>query len=148
MTGQVTLLTSNGGPHPADRWAALAAAQVSSLIVIDEDSVTADAATARKAQPVFQIAFANAVEPIFDQVAAAETANVAANPSIKRSDPYSITSFLPGVITAVTGAAANTPFTSHFQDATVQAYIQKMFTQYFLDAANISRSWALDAKGL
>lgn len=144
---QVDILVTNGGAHPADKWAALAAGKISDLIQIDEasgESMTA----ARKAKPRFALAVADAIEPSFSDIFDAEVAAVNNGTVAVRHAPFSIDAFISPAIAAIVGAAAGTPFADHFSLADVQAVVGKILAQYFIDAANIDRSWALDAKGL
>jgi len=144
----VNFLVTNGGPHPPDKWAALTGNKIADLVQVDELSDSDIAASARKAKPRFAIALADALEPIFGQVGAAERASVKSGDVTLRHAPFHVDGFLDPAISAVTGASASTPFASHFALSDVQAVVRNIIKQNFIDAANIERSWALDAKGL
>ncbi len=145
---ETVVLITNGGPHPADKWAALAAEQISNLIQVDELSDSDAAATARKAKPRFEIAISDVLEPVFDQVMTAERSSVDAGTTTLRNAPFELEEFLDSAVAAVVEQAGSTPFAAHFALSDVQFIVRNILQQNFIDAANIARSWALDAKGL
>lgn len=143
----VTLLVTNGGPHPPDKWAALAAGKVADLIQIDEQSDTDAAAVARKAKPRFSLDVADAIEDEFLAVTNAEAERVVNGLVTSRTDPFDVESYLDDAVSSVVEASGNTPFSQHFANPAVQQVVRVILKQYFLDAANIQRSWSFDAKG-
>lgn len=146
--GDVTLLVTNGGPHPSDKWAALAANKIADLVQIDENSSTELAAAARKSKPRFAIALADVLEPVFDDVMGAERSGVDAGTITLRHQPFSVDAFIDGAVRSIADAATETPFSGHYADHDVQFVIRNILKQHFIDAANIQRSWSLDSKGL
>lgn len=56
------ILITNGGSHPADKWARQTARQIAALIEVDEHSTSDMAVAARKALPRFEVDLANALE--------------------------------------------------------------------------------------
>lgn len=142
------VLVSNGGPHPPDRWAAVAASLISARIVIDECAITPEAAEARKAKRRFNVAVAEALEPAFLAVADAEKNAVQGNSKIKRHDQFNVEKYVAEGVKTVSACAIGTPFEAAFQIAAARQLIQNILSQNFIDAANIARSWSLDAKGL
>lgn len=143
----ITLIT-NGGPHPADKWAAVVASKIVGFIQIDEQSNSEAATAARKAKPRFAIAISDAVEPVFEQVMQSEKSKVEAGAITARNDAFQVSDQVSQAFDAVISAASTTPFSEHFKLADVREIVRNIVTQNILDAANISRSWAFDAKGL
>lgn len=144
----IVLMVTNGGPHPADRWASLAAGQVANLISIDENSNSPAAANGRKAKPQFAINCANALEAVFNTAMADATAQVNNGTVTVRHAPIDVSTYLNSVESAVISSAGGTQFAGQFSNPTARAAVDKVVGQYLADAINISRSWALDAKGL
>jgi hypothetical protein len=144
----VVLMVTNGGPHPADRWASLAAGQVANLISVDENSNSPAAASARKSKPQFALNCANALESVFvDAMSDAEAA--VNNGSITvRHAPIDVEPYFNSVESAVISSAGGTQFAGQFSSQSAREAVDKVVGQYLADAINISRSWALDAKGL
>ena len=142
------VIVSNGGPHPADKWAAVTAEKIAGFIQVDELSISEEAAAARKAKPRFEIAIADAVEPDFSNAMSAEKSAVEAGTVTARNDTFNVGQYSDSAFQSVISAASATPFAKHFEAPDVQAIIKNIITQNILDAANIQRSWAFDAKGL
>lgn len=144
----VVLMVTNGGPHPPDKWASLAAGQVANLISIDEQSNSQAAANGRKAKPQFAINCASALETIFNTAMSDATALVN-NGTVKvRHSPIDVAPYLNSVEAAVISSAGGTMFAGQFSNQTARSAVDRIVGQYLADAINISRSWALDAKGL
>ena len=145
---EVTVLVTNGGPHPPDKWAALTAKQIAALIQIDEQSDTAAAATARKAKPRLEIAISDAIESSFTQIMSDELALVNTGAITARNDPFQADQYIDAALSGAVATTVGTPFEVHFSDAAVQAIVRSIISQNILDAANVQRSWAFDDKGL
>jgi hypothetical protein len=142
------VLVTNGGPHPPDKWAALSASKISDLIQIDELSDSDAAVLARKAKPRFSVGVADALETSFYNVMADERAKVNSGAVSTRLDPFAVDSYLDASVTAVVNASAGTPFSDHFALSDVQSVVRNIIKQNFIEAANVQRSWAFDARGL
>lgn len=141
----VAILVTNGGPHPPDKWASIAASKIADLIQVDNLSDSEAAAAARKAKPRFAIAVSEAVEPVFAAIMAAERDGVATGAIASRIDAFNVAGHLDGAVAGI--VAQSGQFSGHFELPEVQQVTRKILTQLFLDAANIQRSWAFDAKG-
>lgn len=144
----VSVLVTDGGPHPPDKWASVVGARIADLVQIEVASDTEAAALARKAKPRFSLDVCDAVEAFFSDVMAAEVAAVDDGSVAARHSPFSIDAFLGPATAAVVAAAGGTPFAGHFALPEVQDAVRNILKQYFIEAANIQRSWAFDAKGL
>lgn len=145
---QVDVLVTNGGPHPADKWASLAASKISDLIQVDELSDTDLAAQARRAKPRLAIDLSDTLEPVFVSATQDELARVNAGSVTGRNDPFQPDSYISSAIAAVSAVSATTMFSAHFADPTVVSVVSRIIAELILDAMNIERSWAFDAKGL
>ena len=145
---QVDVLVTNGGPHPPDKWAALAANKIADLIQIDELSDTAVAAQARKAKPRLTLDLADALEPQFSTATQDELGRVNAGSVASRSAPFAVDQYISPAVATVVTTTAPTMFGTHFADPDVQSVVGNILKSVFLDALNIERSWAFDAKGL
>lgn len=143
----VTFLVTNGGPHPPDKWASLAAGKIADLIQIADQSDSDAATAARKAKPRFALDVSEALEASFRDVTSEEESRVKDGDVTSRQAPFAVDPHLDDAVSSVVSAAAQTPFSNHFNDANVQQAVRIILKQYFLDAANIQRSWAFDAKG-
>lgn len=144
----VKLMVTNGGPHPADKWASLIASQVAGLIVIDDNSTSDAAVAARKAKPRLSIAISESIEPIVADACKAERQAVESGVITVRHAPFSVDIAVDQGMSAVSAEVENTPFKDAFETPEVLQAIRRVIHQNIIDAANIERSWALDAKGL
>ena len=144
----VVLLVTNGGPHPADKWASLAAGQVANLISVDEHSNSPAASSARKAKPLFAINCASELEAVFNAAMSDAEAAVVNGSVIVRHAPIDVTPYFSSAETSVIASAGGTQFAGQFSNSAARAEVDRIVGQYLADAINISRSWALDAKGL
>lgn len=144
----VSILATNGGPHPPDKWASLSASKIADLIQIDTQSNSDAATVARKAKPKFIADLASILEGQFSSVAAAERLSVKSGAVKQRNAPFNIDLNLKDALAAVSETAKPTPFAQHFNLSDVQKAVSIILKQHFMDAANIERSWAFDEKGL
>lgn len=144
----VSILATSGGPHPPDKWASLSASKIADLIQVDMQSNSDAATAARKAKPQFILNLASALEASFSSVAAAERNSVKSGAVKQRNAAFNIDANLKSAIGVVLDTAAPTPFAEHFKLSDVQKAVSIILQQHFIDAANIERSWAFDAKGL
>jgi hypothetical protein len=144
----VVILVTNGGPHPPDKWAALSAGQVANLISVDENSNTPAAANGRKAKPQFAVNCAAALESIFNTAMTDATTQVNNGSVTARNAPIDVSSYFNSVESSVISSAGGTPFAGQFSSQAARTAVDRIVGQYLTDAVNISRSWALDAKGL
>jgi hypothetical protein len=144
----VMLLVTDGGPHPPDKWAALAAKKLGDLIDIDRQSSSDEAAQARKAKPRLMLDWEDALEPLFDTATQDEAARVESGLIATRFDAFDADQYVVGASNAVLAASSATVFAEHFNQPDVQLVVGNILKQVFLDAMNIQRSWAFDAKGL
>jgi hypothetical protein len=146
---RVGIMITDGGPHPADKWASTTAEQIGDLIEIDAKSTSPEAIAARKAKPRFILDLADALEKHHQahidhaksQLAALGIAF--ANPTI-----HSINAPHQGILDAamsdVTSVANNTPFAAHFNDPNVQKVVRGIVGSHFTSSMHIEKSWAVD----
>lgn len=144
-------MITNGGPHPADRWAEVTTDAILDLIQIEADSVTPEAAQARQAkrdlQPVLFVIF-NAHH---SRVQAAERGAVPK--SLKVAADNVAAPLEPAtdyVMEKMFAALAATPFAAHFAKPEVQAVLTQIVGQHTADVMHIERRYhhdRLTAKG-
>lgn len=145
---QVTFLVTDGGPHPADKWASLIGERIAGLIEIDAKSDSPEAALARKAKPRFALDIADAIEGQLTILATAEVGRIGSGDTKSRNDPFDVDGPTTAALASVVATADGTPFALHFQTPVVQAAVGRIIKQHFIDAANNQRSWQFDQKGL
>lgn len=145
---EVTVMVTNGGPHPPDKWASLAAGKIADLIQIDETSNSDLTVKARKAQPRFALDLADALEPLFATVTQDELARVNSGVVTGRFDAFHPEDYVTAAMTTASAVSGATMFSEHFNDPDVQTIVRRILQETILDATNIERSWAFDAKGL
>lgn len=146
--GDVIVMFTDGGAHPASKWANVSARQISNLIQIDEQSFSDAAVEGRKAKSHFAEALAEGIEILFEATMKAETDLVGIGAVIDRQAPFQIENDVDGALLAFDVALLDTPFVEHFLQPDVRLIVRNILKQNFIDAANVSRLCAFDAKGL
>ncbi len=142
----VGILTTDGGPHPADKWAAETANQIVAMVQIDEASGSPAAVAARKAKPRLQLAIAEVMEDLHDNVMKYERAMLAED-----GDDHLLTPLDPKggqldtveeAVTEILALTEGTPFAAHF--AANAAAVQSTVAHHFALIMDIERSWHAD----
>lgn len=143
---EIGILITDGGPHPADKWAALTAKTICDLLQVDENSVTPLAVAARKAKPRLQLDLADALEAVYLANQEDEQARVKKNidngalPAIDPTDgPH-----LDAAMAALINAAKPTPFAGHFGVPEVTTAVRNILAQHLGDISHIEHSWHAD----
>lgn len=143
---QVGILITNGGPHPADKWAACTAKTICDLIVIDEASASPEAVACRRAKPRFQLDLADALEAVYqtnqqaEQARATKNTDNASMPAIDPTDgPH-----LDAAMAAILTAAKPTPFAVYFGQPEVTDPVRRIVAQHLGNIMHIERSWHAD----
>src|SRR4051812_44528638 len=117
----VGVISTDGGAHPADKWAAMTANQVVAMVQIDETSASPAAVAARKAKPRLQLAIADAIEPIYVGVLSFERAALTKNGDARLFAPVhpqvhgNLTDEVTEAVAAIQGLTDATPFAAHFR---------------------------------
>lgn len=145
---QFGILKTDGGLHPADKWAAMTAAQIVSLIEIDEHSSSEAAVTARRAKARFELDLADALEGHHKAVQEHEIAKLgeagAARYTASLDPAEHVPDTLDEAMAAVTEAASGTMFEAHFARPEVQDIVRNTLASHFATAMDIERRWHND----
>ena len=142
------LLITNGGPHPADKWAAISAAEICDLVQIDHQAISEAAAVARIAKPKLQSAIAEALMGHHDVVQKNERSAIEKFGSARLShsiDPRDhVPKTLDEAVKAVVVCAAASPFKTHFAKPDVIEAVTGILGSHFASAMHIERGWHAD----
>lgn len=145
---QPGVMITNGGPHPADKWAAMTASHIAGLIAIDEASTSPPAVAARKAKPRFELALAELLEVFHGNVQKRERDLLAAHGDAQLAKPIDpndgVIDTPVEVAEAVAKAAADTPFAAHFALDQVKTVVAHIVDDHFGKVIDIERSWHAD----
>ena len=144
---EVTLLT-NGGAHPPDKWAIVTADKIAALISIDESSLSSESSVARKDRRRFSVDVSDALEAVFAAVGDGERAAVISGKITKRHDPFDVEVAADEALSIIGEIANKTVFSGLLATDEAKLLVRNILKQNLIDAANIARSWAFDAKGL
>lgn len=144
------VMVTNGGPHPADKWAETTTDAILDLIQIEDDADTPQAAMARQAKRDLRPVLFNIFMGHHDGVQKRERGELKSKRTSQvtaRIDPTP--HFEGGVIAKVEQALAATPFAAHFAQAHVHAVIHQIIGQHTANSMDIERKWHADklAKG-
>ena len=153
---QVGFMVTNGGPHPADRWADMTTDTILGLLVdANPDDASPAAAAARQAKRDLRPKLFDIMLGHHDVVQAnerkglpAEVKNIAAARAhladpIKMPDQW-------GIENKVLALLATTPWKDHFAKPDVAQVIRNIVRQHTADVMHIERRWhhdRLKAKG-
>lgn len=140
---QTGILTTNGGPHPADKWAAVSAAHIVSMIKIDQNSTSPAATAARRALPRFELELADALEPHHQMFQDTERKALSAS-NEHLGTPWVQHSEIDEQCAAVAKLASKTPFAAHFATPEVQAVVRDILQNHIASVQHIERKWHCD----
>lgn len=144
-------MITNGGPHPADKWAELTTNTILDLIQIAEDSVTPEATAARKAKRDLRPVLFDILNDHHDGVQRLERSGNASVKTLKAAEVHACTVRNPidctphlGVVDEVSAALAATPFAAHFAKPEVIEVLKTIVGQHTADVMHIERKWHHD----
>jgi hypothetical protein len=126
-----SIMITDGGPHPADKWAVITAGQI---IQIAEGSTSTDA---RK----FELKILDTLEAGHKGLQDAERAALAAKGDDRLADGLGGHEACAPVIDQIVAAAAGTSFEAHFARAEVREHIDRVLHQHFDMSVAIERDW-------
>jgi hypothetical protein len=145
---QPRVLITNGGAHPADKWAALTAEMIGDMIEVDPDSATSAAVAARRAKPRFVLDLADVLNGYHAAVQMNERARLIAEGErrlVAPLDPHGGPVDTPvEAAEAIARAAAATPFAAHFASDQVKAVVANLVADHHVKIMDIERSWHAD----
>lgn len=137
----VGFLITNGGPHPADKWAEIMVSDIMDLIQIDAASDTAEARAARRAKRDISIELFDLFEDALVRVQSSERTACAKNRDrvSSRLDP---TPHTPKIVSDFDALMEATPFAAHFAQDAVKEHVRNVFRQRFASVMNVERKCA------
>jgi hypothetical protein len=137
-------MVTNGGAHPADRWAELTAETILNLIVIVEDSVTDEAAAARAAKRDLRYVLFDILNQHHDDVQKGERGNVPTDPHAHVAAPLEPMPHVEPTMMEIRAAFAASPFAAHFAKMEVQSVLVNIVAQHTADVMHIERRYHQD----
>jgi hypothetical protein len=146
---KVSFMITNGGPHPADKWAEQTVEAILDLIQIVEDSVTPEAAAARQAKRDLRPILFNIFNGHHGRVQKHEQDHMKANVRNAKAAaeyierPIDVEPHL-SVMDKVKIALSATPFKDHFAKPEVIEVVKQMVSQHTADVMHIERRWHHD----
>jgi len=149
---KVGFLITNGGPHPADKWAEITAETILDMLVdANPDDDTPAAAAARKAKRDLRPKLFDVLNSHHEGVQKVERSTLAskANMTMAEAAVHAVTNLdpephKPGVMDDVNKVLAQTPWADHFAKPEVQEHLWKIIGQHTVDVMHIERRWHHD----
>ena len=140
-------LITNGGAHPADKWAEVTVDTILDLIEVKEDSVSPEAAEARKVKRELRPRLFDIFDTHHEGVQAGERAK--APKSVKEATanldkPLELHPDVPATLAEVNAVLKATPFAAHFAQEHVQQVLTQIIGQHTADVMHIERRYHLD----
>lgn len=140
---KVGILTTNGGPHPAEKWAEQTAAQIVDVIQIEPNSLAFDALTNQK--NAFETEIAAALTDTHETVQQHEKAAINEHGFARLS--HDITpeeTHINEAVGHVQAIADTKLFGPHFHKPEVVEFLRHTIGSHFATAKHIERSWHAD----
>ena len=131
------VLATDGGPHPADKWASATAEMLVPLDAITDGH-------RRNAAKRLQADIADALEPHHKGVHDAEKAGIKANGFDHFDTDFDHTNHTPDALATVIACAKGTLWEDHFAKPEVQAVAAEVIASHFNSGADIERQWHAD----
>lgn len=144
-------MVTDGGPHPADRWADLTANTIVDTILVDSNpnDGSANAISVRLAKRELRNAlFAVLIVHHSDVQRLERVDNTAVKKAADAAErviaPLDPTRYMVNAMDAVNATFAATPFAAHFAKPEVQAVVAQIIGQHTVDVMHIERRWHHD----
>lgn len=134
-------MSTNGGTHPADKWADITADAICDLIQVKEDSVSEEATQAR--------AIKRELKPkIFDICNGhhADLQSAEKNAPLAPGEPMDILTEVTATLDLINELLKQTPFAAHFEQEHVQKILFNIIGQHSADIVHIERLHAVSSK--
>jgi hypothetical protein len=138
---RVGIMITNGGPHPADKWAEQTAERIVDIIQVEATSPVYDAALAAKA--AFKDAIAAGLELHHDDAQTHERGQLDLGGERLNHD-LDPTAHLDAAVQAVLDAAKGTMFELHFAKPQVRDFVRSTVGSHLATVMHIERSWHAD----
>lgn len=144
------LMITDGGPHPADKWASITAAEICDLIQVDEKSASETAAKARIAKEKLRVDLAQALLGHHHSVQQNERTMIEKHGHARLSHSLDPRDHVPQTLTealdAVLKCMEGTPFSEHFSQEKNKAAVLGILGSHFATTMHIERHWHADGK--
>lgn len=137
---RVSVLATNHGPHPADKWAFATAQHVFPI----DPSVVGDRLLAAQRT---QLAIADALVQHHTNVQDAERQHLTEKGDARLAEPLDATDHANAAFEALKVAVSGSPWAEHFAKPEVQAAALDTIHQHFRTSQDIERSWHVTRKG-
>lgn len=142
-------MITNGGPHPADKWADMTTDTILALIKIADDSESPEAVEARQVKRDLRPILFDIFMGHHDGVQKGERRDLV---KLKKLDDahehcnkqLELHDDCHSALEEVNAALATTPFGAHFAKPEVQAVLQQIVGQHTADVQHIERRWHVD----
>jgi hypothetical protein len=136
-------MITNGGPHPADRWADVTTDTIVDLLIdANPDSVTPEALIARQAKRDLKPKLFDIFNSHHDGLQKND-----GKPHSAVDAPIEILGETLSTLAKVNKVLAATPFATHFAKPEVQAILTSIIGQHSTDVVHIERRYAADRAG-
>lgn len=147
---QTNFMVTNGGPHPADKWAEMTANTIvdSTLADAHPDDASQEAIAARAAARKLRVDLFEIFNAHHDKVQKHERGECGKCKKLVDAAMRVIAPHDPehhmGVMDQVNAAFAATPFAAHFAKPEVQSLVTQIVGQHTVDVMHLERRWHHD----
>lgn len=139
------IMKTDGGPHPADKWADVTVQAILDLIQIDDGSSSAEAVAARAAKRNLRPVLFDILMAEYDCVQKDERTALVKEGCGRLESAFAIEDHIAEAIDSFTEALSITPFAEHFAKPEVMVVIRQIIGQNLHNVIYIERSWHADA---
>ncbi len=139
----VSIMVTNGGPHPADKWADTTTEALLNLIQVPDDSVTAEAAQARQIKRDLRGQLFDVLMAHHDGVQKEHRKGLAKLKVCQKSKQLDVTAYMD-TADEVLALFATTPFATHFAQEHVGDVVRQIVGQHTADVIHIERCFHSD----
>lgn len=151
---RVGVMTTDGGPHPAGKWAEETAGEIMSYVKIDEDSPSdspeklEDKRQARRNKLRLEVDIVDAVEPLHHDTIKSERDGLAKDDARLNSAPEPDSKTIEAAVEAVVAAAKKYGpiFGSAFDSDNGRSIVRNAIKTHAATAIHIERGWHADKK--
>lgn len=142
-------MITNGGPHPADKWADMTTDTILELVQVKEDSVSPEATAARAAKRDLRPVLFNILNAHHEDVQRQEQDHCKKNVAKSDASEHAVSfidpsKHLPTTLEQIDAALAATPFAAHFAQPDVKIILSNVVGQHTADVMHIERRWHED----
>lgn len=140
---RVGILTTNGGPHPASKWAEQSAAMIADVIQIEPTALGFTELTAQKVDFENEVSAALHNDHDFVQWNEREALETHGMVRLSHSTDPDL-EHLETAVDKVVAVAKTKVFGSHFEKPEVRAFVRSTLGSHFASVKHIERSWHAD----